>query len=332
MSNSVLVETPVVLPTARRAPLPVLQLLAFAAVYLIWGSTYLGIRVAVESLPPFLLAGLRSFSAGALLFIVLRLRGARAATLREWLRAALAGTIMLTAGNGLVTWAERAVPSNLAALAVAAVPAYVALFDWLRPGGQRPARGVLLGVLLGLAGMLLLLRPDPAAVGTERWLPLLALLVAGISWAVGSLYVRYQKLHPNPLLSGAQQMLAGGGALLLLSLLSGELRDFDPSAVSRRSLLAWGYLTLFGSLLAFSAFNWLMTVSTPARVSTTAYVNPVVAVALGWLVLDEPLQPATLGGGALIVCAVLAMTLARQKKIGAQAGSAAPRITSDREG
>ncbi len=341
MSNSQLVDSTLPLPgslpasatghapAGPRSPLPVLQLLAFAAVYLIWGSTYLGIRVAVESIPPFLLAGLRSFVAGALLYGFFRARGARAGTAREWLRATLAGTAMLTAGNGLVTWAEQSVPSNLAALAIAGVPAFVAVFDWLRPGGQRPVRGVMLGVLLGLAGMLLLLRPDPAAAGAARWLPLAALVVAAASWAVGSLYVRYQQLYPNPLVSGAQQMLGGGAMLLIVSLLAGELSGFEPSAVSGRSLLAWGYLTLFGSLLAFSAFNWLMGVSTPSRVSTTAYVNPVVAVVLGWLVLGEPLHPAALAGGALIVCAVLAMTLARQKLSGARAINPAPRLESD---
>lgn len=332
MNDSELAETPLALPAAKRTSLPWLQLLAFGAVYLIWGSTYLGIRIAVESLPPFLLAGLRSFAAGAVLFGYLRLRGARAATAREWRRAALAGTILLSAGNGLVTWAEKFVPSNLAALSIAGVPAFIALFDWLRPGGQRPMRGVLFGVLLGLGGMLLLLRPDPAAIGVDRWLPLLALALAGISWSIGSLYVRYQRLYPNPLVSGAQQMLAGGAVLLLISLLTGELGRFDPGAVSGRSLLAWSYLTVFGSLLAFSAFNWLSRMSTPARVSTTAYVNPVVAVVLGWLVLGEPLQPAALTGGALIVCAVLAMAMARQKALGAQVIGTAPRSESDRQG
>lgn len=320
MNNSELVETPLSLPVTRRAPLPLLQLLAFAVVYLIWGSSYLGIRVAVESIPPFLLAGLRSCFAGGVLLCFFRLRGdfqlrgPRAATAREWRRAALAGTLMLACGNGLVTWAEKYVPSNLAALSIAGVPAFVALFDWLRPGGQRPVRGVLFGVLLGLAGLVLLLRPDPTAVGVDRWLPLLGLLLAGMTWAAGSLYVRYQQLYPNALVSGAQQMLAGGGVLLLVSLLSGELGRFEPSTVSGRSLLAWAYLTVFGSMLAFSAFNWLVGVSTPARVSTTAYVNPVIAVLLGGLVLGEPLRPSALAGGALIVCAVLAMTFARHKK------------------
>jgi drug/metabolite transporter (DMT)-like permease len=285
--------------------------LAFAAVYLIWGSTYLGIRVAVQSLPPFLLAGARSFSAGLVLLLALRWRGARAATALEWRRAALAGTLMLAAGNGLVTWAETYVPSNLAALSIAAVPSYVALFDWLRPGGTRPTPRALIGVALGAFGMLLLLRPDPRAIEASRWLPQLGLVLAGAAWAFGSLYTRYNKLYPNAAVSGAQQMLAGGAVLLLVSASRGELQSFQPSAVSARSWLAFGYLTIFGSMLAFSAFNWLVGVTTPARLSTTAYVNPVVAVVLGWLVLDERLQPLTLAGALLILAAVVVMTVRR---------------------
>ncbi|HEU4582953.1 MAG TPA: EamA family transporter [Polyangiaceae bacterium] len=287
------------------------ELLAFAAVYLIWGSTYLGIRVAVQSLPPFLLAGARSCSAGAALLLFARLRGARAPSALEWRRAALAGLLMLSLGNGLVTWAETYVPSNLAALSIAAVPSYVALLDWLRPGGARPTRRALIGVLIGLLGMLLLLRPDPGALRTSSWLPQLSLVVAGAAWAAGSLYARYQKLYPNAAVAGAQEMLAGGGALLLVSLLRGEWHGFTPGAVTLRSWLAFVYLTVFGSMLAFSAFSWLVGNATPSRVSTTAYVNPAVAVVLGWLVLGEPLQPMTLAGGALILCAVLVMTLRR---------------------
>ena len=296
---------------SSRAPARLAELVAFVAVYLIWGSTYLGIRVAVQSLPPFLLAGARSFSAGALMLLVSSLRGARAPSALEWRRAALAGVLMLSLGNGLVTWAETYVPSNLAALSIAAVPSYVALLDWLRPGGTRPTRAVLLGVLSGLLGMLLLLRPDPGALRSGSWLPQLALVLAGAAWAMGSLYARYQKLYPNTAVAGAQQMLAGGGALLLVSLLRGEWHSFTPSAVTARSWLAFVYLTVFGSMVAFSAYSWLVGNTTPARVSTTAYVNPAVAVVLGWLVLDEPLQPLALAGGALILCAVLVMTRRR---------------------
>lgn len=281
--------------------------LAFVAIYLIWGSTYLGIRVGVETLPPFLLAGSRSFLAGALLFTVLRLGGARRPTAVEWGRAGVAGVLMLACGNGLVTWAETSVPSNLAALMIAGVPSYVVLFDWLRPGGSLPPRRALAGVILGAIGMALLMRPDPNAVVAISRSGVLALVIAGSCWAFGSLYMRYQTLHPNRGVSGAQQMLAGGAVMLLVSLARGELAGLEPSAVSTRSWIALGYLTLFGSLVAFSAFNWLVGVTTPARLSTSAYVNPVVALTLGWLVLGETLHPVALAGAAVIVCAVLVM-------------------------
>jgi drug/metabolite transporter (DMT)-like permease len=304
----------------RGIPSPIQQALAFAAVYLVWGSTYLGIRVGVQTLPPFLLAGARSFSAGTLMFLLLRARGARAPSAREWSRAAVAGTLLLALGNGLVTWAEKFVPSNLAALSIAAVPSYVALMDWLRPGGKRPARHVLGGVLLGGLGMLLLLRPDPRALDGTLWLPRAALVVAGLSWALGSLYARYQKLYPDPAVSGAQQMLTGGAVLLGVSLARGELATFQFSQVSGQSWLAFAYLSVFGSMLAFSCFNWLVGVTTPTRLSTTAYVNPAVAVVLGWLVLDEPLHPISLAGGLLIVCAVGVMTT-RSRRVDVAGGS-----------
>jgi drug/metabolite transporter (DMT)-like permease len=276
-------------------------------VYVIWGSTYLGIRIGVETIPPFLLAGSRSFSAGLALYCWLRLRGARAPTWGEWRRAVFAGAIMLAGGNGLVTWAETRVPSNLAALLIAGVPAYVALMEALRPGGVPPSRRTWFGVLLGAAGMALLVRPDPDALLESRWSGVLALLAAGWCWAFGSLYMRYRPMYPNAALSGAQQMLGGGALMLVVSWARGELASFELDAVSSRSLAALAYLTLFGSLIAFSAFNWLVGVTTSARLSTTAYVNPMVALLLGWLVLGETLEPISLMGAALLICAVAVM-------------------------
>lgn len=281
--------------------------LAFAAVYLIWGSTYLGIRIAVESIPPFLLAGSRSLLAGGLLFLWLRLRGARQPTLTEWTRASLAGVAMLAGGNGLVTWAETGVPSNLAALMLAGVPTYIVLMDWWRPGGVRPTRQAFVGVLLGVLGMALLVKPDPDALVQTHWLGVVALVLAGLCWAFGSLYSRYQTLYPNAAVSGAQQMIAGGAAMLLVAIGRGELTELSVADVSGRSFACFCYLTVFGSMLAFSAFNWLVGQTTPARLSTTAYVNPVVAVILGWIVLGESLNPISLVGAVLIICAVVVM-------------------------
>ena len=286
-----------------------LTLLAFAAVYVIWGSTYLAIRVGVRSLPPFLLSGTRFVAAGGLLYAFLRVRGTQAPTAAEWARAAIAGVLMLTAGNGLVTWAEKQVPSNLAALIVSAVPLYMALLDWARPGGARPARRVLVGIGVGAAGMALLVSGGRQTSHEASAIAVGAILLSGLCWAAGSLYARYGRLHPHPVMAASQQMLAGGAVMLAISALRGEPRVVAHAGVSAESALALGYLTLFGSVVAFSAFGWLVRATTPARLSTVAYVNPMVAVVLGWAILGERLGPRALGGAALIVCAVLVMTL-----------------------
>jgi drug/metabolite transporter (DMT)-like permease len=285
------------------------MVLAFAAVYLIWGSTYLAIRVGVRSLPPFLMAGCRFVSAGGLLYLLLRARGARAPSRGEWARAAVAGLLMLTVGNGLVTWAEKQVPSNLAALIVAAVPLYMALLEWARPGGAPPTRRVLFGIGVGAAGMALLVSGGRQSAHEVTALGIGAILLSGLSWSAGSLYSRYGRMHPHPVMAAAQQMLAGGAAMLVVAVYRG-----DPAAVARAgvtpdSVVALAYLTIFGSFVGFSAFGWLVKATTPARLSTTAYVNPVVAVVLGWALLDEHLSSRAFAGAAFIVCAVVVMTV-----------------------
>jgi drug/metabolite transporter (DMT)-like permease len=287
----------------------VLMVLAFAAVYLIWGSTYLAIRVGVRSLPPFLMSGCRFVGAGGLLYLLLRARGTRAPTRAEWGRAAVAGLLMLTTGNGLVTWAEKQIPSNLAALIVSAVPLYMALLDWARPGGTPPSRRVLIGIGIGAGGMALLVSGGRESSHEVTMLGIAAILVSGVAWSTGSLYSRYGRMHPHPVMAASQQMLTGGTAMLLIALLRGEPAIVARDGVTADSALALAYLTIFGSFVAFSAFGWLVRATTPARLSTTAYVNPVVAVILGWAILGEHLGPRALAGAALIVCAVLVMTL-----------------------
>jgi drug/metabolite transporter (DMT)-like permease len=296
---------------------------AFAAVYVIWGSTYLGIHIAVETIPPFLLAGCRSLLAGTLLLAYQLARGARVPNRGEWARSAVAGLSLLAAGNGLVTLAEIDMPSNLAALMIAGVPAYVALLDWWRPGGVRPSRRVLFGVVLGSLGMVLLVRPDPDTLSPRHWYGVTLMLLAGWAWAFGSLYSRYTPKHPSPAVAGAQQMTSGGAAMLLIGAGRGEIGQLSLSAVSLESALAFVYLTVFGSMLAFSAFNWLVTQTTPAQLATTAYVNPLVALVLGWVVLGETLHPVSLAGAALILAAVFVM-LARSRAEAAPVVRAAP--------
>jgi drug/metabolite transporter (DMT)-like permease len=286
-----------------------LQALAFATVYLIWGSTYLGIRVAVRTIPPFLMAGGRYLVAGGILFAVLRASGVAAPTLSQWLRSGAAGVVMLAIGNGLVTWAEQRVPSNFAALLISAVPLYVALIEWLRPRGNRPQAHQLAGILVGAAGMALLVWPDPRSIASPGGIGVVAVLISGFAWAAGTLYARYSAHHPNAVMAAAQQMLAGAIALLVIGLLRGEASRAAFSSITWTSTCAFLYLAIFGSLVAFSAFGWLVTVSTPARLSTTAFVNPVVAVILGWALLGETLASRARAGAMLIVCAVVVMTV-----------------------
>ncbi|HVX94958.1 MAG TPA: EamA family transporter [Polyangia bacterium] len=286
-----------------------LMVLAFAAVYLIWGSTYLAIRVGVRSIPPFLMAGCRFVGAGSLLYALLRARGTPAPSRGEWARAALAGLLMLTTGNGLVSWAERQVPSNVAALIVAAVPLYMALLDWARPGGRPPARRVMIGIGIGAAGMVLLVSGGHDSSREVSVVGMGAILVSGLAWSAGSLYARYGRMHAHPVMAAAQQMLAGGAAMLAIAALRGEPAAVARAGVTRESALALGYLMVFGSMVAFSAFGWLVKATTPTRISTVAYVNPVVAVILGWAILDERLGPRAIAGATLILVAVLAMTL-----------------------
>jgi drug/metabolite transporter (DMT)-like permease len=296
-------------PVTRPHASPVLQALAFGTVYLIWGSTYLGIRVAVRTMPPFLMAGTRYLLAGAILFAALRALGVAAPTLGQWLRSGAAGVVMLALGNGLVTWAEQKVPSNFAALLISAVPLYVALLEWARPRGVRPAAHQIAGILVGAGGMTLLVWPDPGALTTPSLAGIGAVLLSGLAWAAGTLYARYSPHHPNAIMAAAQQMIVGALALLVIGLCRGEAGRGALSAITWPSVVAFLYLAIFGSLVAFSAFGWLVTVSTPARLSTTAFVNPVVAVILGWGLLGETLASRALAGAGLIVCAVVVMTV-----------------------
>jgi drug/metabolite transporter (DMT)-like permease len=293
---------------ASKPPL-LLEGLAFFAVYVIWGSTYLAIRIGVGSIAPLLLAGVRFCLAGTLLYLGLRLFKVPSPTRRQWLHASVGGVMMITIGNGLVTIAEEHTPSNLTALLIACVPLHIAVLDWLRPGGKRPATRALVGVVLGLLGMLLLVAPDEPSEAEGDGFGVGAVLVAGLGWAVGTLYARYTPRHANAAMGAAQQMIAGGGLLLVLSLLHGDVGPAVLERVTLGGVLALSYLTICGSLVAFSAYNWLVGVTPPSRLSTVAYVNPVIAVLLGWLLLDETLSPRALWGAALIVGAVAAMSL-----------------------
>lgn len=286
--------------------------LAFAAVYLIWGSTYLAIRVAIETLPPFLMAGARFLIAGALLYAWMRRRGAPPPAPHHWRAAAVVGGLLLVGGNGGVVWAEQTVPSGLAALLVATVPLWIVLLDWLRPHGPRPTLALVAGLVAGFAGVAMLIGPGRFAGGAQVD-PLggAVLLLASVSWAAGSLQSRRARLPSSRFLAIAMEMLAGGALLLLAGTLVGEWGSLDLAHVSIRSWTALGYLIVFGSLGGFTAYLWLLATTTPARAATYAYVNPVVAVILGWALADEPVTPRVLLAAAVIISAVVIITTAR---------------------
>ncbi len=290
-------------------------LLAFAAIYLIWGSTYLGIRVAVETMPPFLMAGVRFTLAGLLLLGFLRLRGAPWPTLRQWRINAIIGTFLLLGGNGLVVWAEQVIPSGVTALLIGVSPLFIVLTEWMWPGGIRPTVVTMGALALGFAGVTWLAAPwENSAQGGISLTGLAAILVACVSWAIGSIYSRHAKHDADAFVASALQMLGGGGSLLLAALVLGDFTRFNAAAVTLNSWVAFVYLVTMGSLVGFSTFVWLMKHSTPARVATYAYVNPVVAVFLGWLLLGEPIGPRTLVASAIIVAAVAIITTQKSRR------------------
>lgn len=291
-----------------------LIILAFAAVYILWGSTYLAISVAVETIPPFFMAGVRQFLAGTLMFVFLKARGAEWPRRLHWRSAAMVGLLMLVGGNGFVTFSEQQIPSGLAALIVATVPLWMVLFDWLVFKGKRPAMQVAIGLVVGFVGVGLLIGPGQFG-GDSGYdtLSLVILLLAPVLWAIGSLYSRRAPLPDNTALGTSMEMLAGGVLLGVLGLATGETARLDIAAISSESLLAVLYLIIFGSIVGFSAFVWLLKTVDPAQVSTNAYVNPVVAVFLGWLILGEPVTPQILVVAGVIIVAVILITTYKDK-------------------
>jgi drug/metabolite transporter (DMT)-like permease len=285
-------------------------IVAFAAVYIIWGSTYLAIRFAIETLPPFLMAATRFLTAGALLYAVGSRGRVRAPTAAEWKAAAIVGGMLLMGGNGAVVWAQQVVPSSVAALLIAVTPAWMVLLDWLWLGAPRPGLRTVLGLVLGFSGLALLIGPGALfGAGSVHPAGALALLAGSLSWATGSIYSKGAPRPPGAALSISMQMLAGGSLLLVVALVAGEPARVDLAAVSVRSALAVLYLIVFGSLIGYSAYMWLLRVVSPARVATYAYVNPLVAVLLGWTLAGEALTMRMSVAAAVIILGVALITL-----------------------
>ena len=280
-------------------------LAAFAAVYFIWGSTYLAIRFGVAAIPPFLMAAGRFLLAGVAFTAWALAHGAARPTPRHWMTTGLIGLLMAAGGNGLVSWSLQTVPSGLGALLVGLVPLWVVLVGWVMPGGRRPHGRVMAGLVLGFGGVALLV--DPTQIGGLRQIdPVGAgvIVVATLLWATGSVYSRDASQPSSLALSAGMQMCCGGVVLLGLAVATGEPARVDWGAVPPVAYAAWGYVIVLGSV-AYGSYLWLLKASTPAKAATYAYVNPVIALLLGYLVGDEVLTVWTMGCSSLVVAAVL---------------------------
>jgi len=309
MSTAMLEHDPAPSAPAVRPPVSrtsTLVIIAFGLVYVVWGSTYLAIRVGIESFPPLLLAGSRHLLTGLILYPILRWKTGVRPTAAHWRMSFITGSLLLFIGNGGVCLAERTVPSGVTALLVATVSLWMVLVDWLRPGGTRPGPRVVAGLLLGFGGLALLVGPknlggsgrvDPFGVGI--------LVIASLAWASGSVYSKHAGGPGSPLLGVAMQSLAGGVCLWIAGIVSGEVGALHLRAISVRSWVALGYLIAFGSMVGFTAYIYILKKSTATRVATYAFVNPVVALFLGWLLVGESITLRTVIAAAVILTAVL---------------------------
>jgi drug/metabolite transporter (DMT)-like permease len=285
---------------------------AFASIYVIWGSTYLAIRYAVETIPPFVMGGVRFLVSGTILYLWSRYRGAPRPTRIHWRNAIIAGGFLLLGGNGAVVWAEQFVPSGLTALLVSILPFWLVIIEWLRPPRRRPSGAVLVGLVLGFVGIIVLVGPSSVGGhGNVAPLGALVLILGSLSWAIGSFWSRDAQLPESGLLTTGMEMLGGGALMLIVGALSGEFANVDAHAISKASAIGLLYLVTFGSLLGFTSYIWLLDKVSPARLGTYAYVNPLVAVMLGWAIAGERLTIRTGVAAAIVICAVALITTAR---------------------
>jgi drug/metabolite transporter (DMT)-like permease len=283
---------------------------AFAMVYLFWGSTFLAVRYGVETIPPLMLVGIRQLIAGIVLYPLSRFHSNEKPTFQHWLSGALIGGLLLIGGNGSIAWAEaKLTPTNIAAVLVATVPVWMAIMDWLRPGGPRPTWRVLTALGIGLVGVSLLVSPHipflSGAGAAVNPLCALVLFAGSLCWAAGSILSRHLTLPHSPLLGTSTYLISGGIMLFPISLALGEGRNFDVHQISLRSGLSVLYLAVFGSILGFTAYTYLLRHVQPARVATYAYINPVIAVILGWLFVHESVSLRMLIAAAIILGAVV---------------------------
>ena len=281
--------------------------LALLALYIVWGSTYLGIKVAIETIPPFFHAGIRFLISGIILVVWQKSAGNSMPTRKQWVSTAIIGTLLLLGGNGLVAWAEQFIPSGIAALIIGSVPMFLVIAEALRPNGVKPTWQAIIGLLIGFVGIFILVGPSEISGSDTKLNPfgVAALLSACLFWASGSIYSKTADLPKSSLMNTGAQMLMGSISLFIVSLLTGELNGWDVTAVSSRSIYGLTYLILIGSLVGFASYGWLLQNAPISLVATYAYVNPIVAVFLGNWIGDEPLEPRIWVAAAIIIGSVM---------------------------
>jgi drug/metabolite transporter (DMT)-like permease len=313
---------------AKKSPSSGSIWIALIAVYLVWGSTYLGIRFAIESIPGFFMAGGRFVSAGLIMIVVARLRGARWPGIAVWRDALIVGGCLILGGNGAVTFAERYVPSGETALLVACVPILMTLFAWFAGITSRPGLSIFFAMALGIGGVGVLAHAGTSASqasAAHHVLGIIVIFAGCIIWSIGSLYARRAQRAESAILNVGLQMLVGGALLFLASVFAGELASLNLEAITQRSLLAWVYLVTIGAVIGYSAYAWLVQVASPSLVGTYAFVNPAVAVFLGWLLGAEPISVTTIIGACGIVAAVAIIVLHQRTSTNVNERQRAPR-------
>jgi len=281
--------------------------LALLSLYIVWGSTYLGIKVAIETIPPFFHASVRFFISGLILLVWQRAVGSEMPTRKQWISTAIIGNLLLLGGNGLVSWAEQFIPSGIAALIIATVPLFLVILEALRPGGVKPTWQAIVGLIIGFVGIFILVGPAELSGSESKLDPfgVIALLSACVLWAFGSTYSKSADLPKSSLMTTGAEMLMGSVGLLIVSLLTGELNGWNPAEVSSRSLIGLVYLITIGSIVGFGSYIWLLQNAPISLVATYAYVNPIVAVILGFFFANEALEPRIWLATAIIIGAVI---------------------------
>ena len=289
--------------------------LALLALYIVWGSTYLGIKFTIETIPPFLQAGIRFLISGFILVSWQRLAGKDLPTRKQWVSTAIIGALLLLGGNGLVAWAEQFIPSGIAALVIASSPMFLVIGEAVRPNGVKPNWQGVVGLLIGFVGIFILIGPAEISGNASKLDPfgVAALLFACLFWATGSMVSKSVDLPKSSLMNTGAQMLMGGAALVVVSLVTGEVNGWDVSAVSSRSLYGLLYLILVGSLIGFASYGWLLQNAPISLVSTYAYVNPIVAVFLGTWFANEALEPRIWLAAGIIVGSVIFINSTRPR-------------------